>query len=123
MLQPATDSPTPDHEPEAPRRSYLMAETTVASWLNTRDHKRVGLMFLVALLFALFLGGVFAMVLRIELLTPDRTIISPVAYNRLFTLHGIVMIFLFLVLEIVQLITHCSIANLPENAFVLAVHQ
>lgn len=101
MLQPANASPesepSPEREPEPPRRSYLTSETTVMSWLNTRDHKRVGLMFLAVLLFALFLGGVFAMVLRIELLTPDRTIISPVAYNRLFTLHGIVMIFLFLV--------------------------
>jgi cytochrome c oxidase subunit 1 len=101
MLQPATvnpeSEPQPEHEPHGPRRSYLVAETTVGSWLNTRDHKRVGLMFLALLLLALFLGGVFAMVLRIELLTPDRTIIGPVAYNRLFTLHGIVMIFLFLV--------------------------
>ncbi len=101
MLQPATvnsepeprPEPEPESEPHGPRRSYLVAETTVASWLNTRDHKRVGLMFLALLLLALFLGGVFAMIIRIELLTPDRTVIGPVAYNRLFTLHGIVMIF------------------------------
>ena len=77
--------------------SYLTVDTTVASWLNTRDHKRVGVMFLAAVLLALLAGGVFAMVLRIELLTPERTIISATAYNRLFTLHGIVMIFLFLI--------------------------
>ncbi len=78
-------------------KSYLTVETTAMSWLNTRDHKRVGVMFLAAVIFALFLGGVFAMILRAELLTPDRTIISAQAYNRLFTLHGIVMIFLFLI--------------------------
>ncbi len=78
-------------------KNYLNVETTAASWYNTRDHKRVAVMFLVAVIAALFLGGVFAMVLRIELLTPDRTIVSAQAYNRLFTLHGIVMIFMFLI--------------------------
>jgi cytochrome c oxidase subunit 1 len=97
MLRPATAEALPEPAPATPRRSYLTEETTVLSWLNTRDHKRVGLMYLAALVLALFLGGVFAMILRIELLTPDRTIIGPVAYNRLFTLHGVVMIFLFLV--------------------------
>jgi cytochrome c oxidase subunit 1 len=77
--------------------SYLNDGTTVASWLDTRAHKRVGLMFLVAVLGALFLGGVFAMAIRIELLTPEKTIVDATAYNRLFTLHGVVMIFLFLV--------------------------
>ena len=77
--------------------NYLNCETSAASWFNTRDHKRIGLMFLVAAIASLLLGGIFALVLRIELLTPERTIISAQAYNRLFTLHGIVMIFLFLI--------------------------
>jgi cytochrome c oxidase subunit I len=79
------------------KRSYLTDETSVWSWLNTRDHKRVGVMFLVLVIFALFVGGAFAMVLRVELLTPEQTIISAQAYNRMFTLHGIVMVFLFLI--------------------------
>ena len=78
-------------------KSYLTVETTAASWFNTRDHKRVGVMFLALVIFSLFIGGAFALVLRLELLTPDRTIISAQAYNRIFTLHGIVMIFLFLI--------------------------
>jgi cytochrome c oxidase subunit 1 len=82
---------------EAERKSYIDVETTVASWANTRDHKRVGVMFLFFVTVALFLGGFFALLLRIELLTPDRTIISAQAYNRLFTLHGVVMIFLFMI--------------------------
>ncbi len=90
-LRPAEEAPSP------PGRSYLTATTTVRSWLDTRDHKRVGVMFLALTTGALFLGGVFAMVLRLELLTPERNIVSATAYNRLFTLHGVVMIFLFLI--------------------------
>ncbi len=77
--------------------SYLTDGTTVRSWLLTRDHKRIGVMFLVLVLLALFLGGLFAMVIRLELLTPGPTVISANSYNRMFTLHGIVMIFLFLI--------------------------
>jgi cytochrome c oxidase subunit 1 len=79
------------------KKNYLNDETTFLSWVNTRDHKRIGLMFLGAVTIALFLGGLFALLVRIELLTPDRTIMSPQAYNRMFTLHGIVMIFLFMI--------------------------
>src|SRR6478752_10425236 len=85
------------HDPPSTGENYLNCETTVWSWLGTRDHKRIGVMFLAAVTIALFLGGFFALLVRIELLTPDRTIMSPLAYNRLFTLHGIVMIFLFMI--------------------------
>lgn len=87
----------PFEEPRLPSRSYLNEEVTVASWLLTRDHKRIGLMFLGAVLFCFFLGGVFAMALRIELLTPGRTIMGPYMYNRMFTLHGVTMVWLFLI--------------------------
>jgi cytochrome c oxidase subunit 1 len=80
-----------------PPKNYLNIETTVKSWLLTRDHKRIGLMFLVCVIGALFLGGVFAMAIRIELLTPDETVMSAQTYNRMFTLHGLVMIFLFMI--------------------------
>ncbi len=79
------------------RHNYLNAEKGVWSWLNTRDHKRIGLMFLVATSIAFALGGLFAMLIRIELLTPGPTIVGPLAYNRLFTLHGVVMVFLFMI--------------------------
>ena len=72
---------------EAPK-NYLNCETTAASWFNTRDHKRIGLMFLASVILFLFVGGLFALILRVELLTPERTIVSAQAYNRLFTLHG-----------------------------------
>src|SRR5512138_3286013 len=79
-------------------RNYLNAPATgLASWLNTRDHKRIGVMFLVATTIALILGGICALLIRIELLTPGPTIVDAMTYNRLFTLHGIVMIFLFMI--------------------------
>ena len=78
-------------------KNYLNCETGIKSWLLTRDHKRIGLMFLACVTVALFLGGLFAMLIRIELLTPDETIMSAQTYNRMFTLHGVVMIFLFMI--------------------------
>jgi cytochrome c oxidase subunit 1 len=69
----------------------------VRSWLLTRDHKRIAVMFLGATAFSLLLGGIFALLLRVELLTPGPTIMSAGAYNRSFTLHGIVMVFMFMI--------------------------
>jgi cytochrome c oxidase subunit I len=91
MTQPAEAS----HASHPP--SYLVADQGVRSWLLTLDHKRIGIMFLVATLTALFLGGLFALLLRLELLTPDRTYIDAMTYNRFFTMHGIVMVFMFLI--------------------------
>jgi cytochrome c oxidase subunit 1 len=87
-------------EPSAPlynERNYLNAERGVWSWLTTRDHKRIALMYLVLTLSAFALGGLFAMLIRVELLTPGPTIMSAMTYNRMFTLHGVVMIFLFMI--------------------------
>src|SRR5204862_1942428 len=63
----------------------------------TRDHKRIAVMWLVLVCVALLLGGIFAMTLRIELVTPGRDIISPLGYNRMFTLHGVTMVWLFMI--------------------------
>ena len=62
--------------PATPSRNYLNDETTVRSWLLTRDHKRIGIMFLAMVTFSLFLGGIFALILRVELLTPGPTIVN-----------------------------------------------
>jgi cytochrome c oxidase subunit 1 len=86
-------TPELEHEPE----NYLNWQTTVMSWLNTRDHKRIGLMFLVGAMVSLGIGGALAMGIRIELLTPEKTLMSPTTYNRVFTLHGVIMIFLFMI--------------------------
>jgi cytochrome c oxidase subunit 1 len=65
--------------------------------LLTRDHKRIGIMYLIGTSLAFALGGCFAMALRIELLTPGPTIMNAQTYNRMFTLHGVVMVFLFMI--------------------------
>src|SRR5690606_19706167 len=76
---------------------YLNAELGIRSWLFTRDHKRIGVMFLLLVTIGFFIGGIFALLLRIELLSPHKDIVDAMDYNRLFTLHGVAMIFLFLV--------------------------
>ncbi len=76
---------------------YLNHGRGVWSWLTTLDHKRIGVMYLVSILAAFLLGGVFALLLRTELLTPQQTIMKADTYNQMFTLHGAVMIFLFII--------------------------
>jgi cytochrome c oxidase subunit I len=77
--------------------SYLDAERGVKSWLLTKDHKRIAILFLIATTIALLLGGVFALLIRLELLTPEPSFLSALDYNRMFTHHGVVMVFLFMV--------------------------
>lgn len=78
-------------------RDYLRADRGIRSWLLTRDHKRIALMFLFGTSASLALGGLFAMLLRLELVTPERTFMGAGMYNRMFTLHGIVMTFMFMI--------------------------
>ncbi len=77
--------------------TYLDDETTIRSWFTTTDHKRIGLMFLVATSLALALGGTFALLIRLELLTPRQDLVTSETYNRLFTMHGVIMVWLFLI--------------------------
>ena len=77
--------------------NYLNYPKGLKSWLLTRDHKRIGLMYLYAIMFFFFIGGVFAILVRLELLTPGRTIMTADQYNQAFTLHGAIMIFLFII--------------------------
>jgi cytochrome c oxidase subunit 1 len=76
---------------------YLRAGSGIRSWLTTHDHKRIAVMFLVAVTLALMLGGAFALVMRTKLLTPGPGFIDPFTYNRLFTWHGVTMVFMFMV--------------------------
>jgi len=76
---------------------YLNCSYGIKSWLLTLDHKRIGVMYLVAILTSFFLGGIFALLVRTELLTPGQTIVDADTYNRMFTLHGAIMIFLFII--------------------------
>ncbi len=79
------------------RDNYLTHEYGVKSWLLTRDHKRIGILYLAAISFFFFLGGIFATIIRLELLTPPGDLVSAQTYNKLFTLHGVIMIFLFMI--------------------------
>jgi len=77
--------------------SYLEHGHGLRSWLLTLDHKRIGIMYLAAITGALLLGGVFALVLRLNLWRPAGGLVSNDVYNKLFTLHGAVMVFLFVI--------------------------
>ncbi len=85
---------TTDHRT---RRNYLNANYSIWSWLFTTDHKRVGILYLLSVTFFFFIGGAAAVLFRLELMTPRGDLTLPETYNKLFTLHGIVMIFFFLV--------------------------
>ncbi|MDP2340751.1 MAG: cytochrome c oxidase subunit I [Deltaproteobacteria bacterium] len=76
---------------------YLRARQGIWSWLFTVDHKRLGVMYLFAILFFFFVGGVSALVLRTELLTNTHTIIDAKTYNKFFTVHGGIMVFLVII--------------------------
>ncbi len=76
---------------------YLRARAGIRSWLLTTDHKRIAIMFFVATTLAVMLGGTFAMLLRTKLLFPGPAIMEPLTYNQLFTMHGIIMVFMFMI--------------------------
>ena len=77
--------------------SYLDAAKGWKSWAYTLDHKRIGIMYLISVSLALLVGGLFAMLIRIELFEPGKTIMTAETYNKVFTLHGIIMVFLFII--------------------------
>jgi cytochrome c oxidase subunit I len=82
---------------DTPNINFFEAKRGIANWLYTLDHKRIGLMYLFGILGALLLGGFFALLVRTELLLPGQTIVGPETYNRFFTLHGAVMVFLVII--------------------------
>ena len=82
---------------ETPTLNYLNAEHGLASWLLTKDHKRIALLYLVSITAFFAVGGIFAMIVRLELLTPAGDLLSSETYNKMFTMHGVVMVFFFLI--------------------------
>src|SRR6202041_1343636 len=77
--------------------NYLNAQYGWKSWLFTTDHKRIAVLYLISISVMFALGGVFAMLIRVELLTPEGDLVNSDTYNKLFTMHGVVMVFFFLV--------------------------
>ena len=81
----------------AERENYLNQEYGIKSWLLTVDHKRIALLYLLSITFFFFIGGFFALLIRLELLTPAGDLVQADTYNKLFTMHGQVMVFFFLI--------------------------
>ena len=79
------------------RPNYLNTEYGWKSWLFTTDHKRIAILYLISITLMFFVGGLFAVLMRLELLTPQGDMVSSDTYNKFFTMHGIVMVFFFLV--------------------------
>src|SRR6516164_6605102 len=82
---------------EERRLHYLNVSYGLRSWLFTTDHKRIAWLYLVSVTFFFFVGGFFATLLRLELLTPQGDLVQAETYNKLFTMHGVTMIFFFLI--------------------------
>lgn len=77
--------------------NYLNEKKGFWSWAATLDHKRIGVMYLVSIFFFFLIGGLFALLLRTELLTPGKNIVDAKMYNQFFTLHGAIMVFLVII--------------------------
>src|SRR5947207_6279706 len=77
-------------------RNYLNEDYGFFSWILTTDHKPIAILYLISVSIMFVLGGFFAMMMRIELLTPEGDLLTSDTYNKFFTLHGVVMIFFFL---------------------------
>src|SRR5258707_885653 len=88
-------NPLPGHK--MPHEDYLNATYGIRSWLLTTDHKRIALLYLGSVTVFFFIGGIFATMIRIHLLTPTGALVTPETYNKLFTMHGVAMIFFFLI--------------------------
>ena len=76
---------------------YLHAEQTLSSWFFTTDHKRIGILYLVSITLFFVLGSLAAGLVRLALVVPDGEILTNDVYNRMFTLHGVIMVWFFLV--------------------------
>ncbi len=79
------------------KQHYLNNGYSISSWLLTRDHKRIAILYLLSVSFFFLLGGIYAAGIRLELLTPQSDLFDAATYNKVFSAHGIIMVFLFLI--------------------------
>src|SRR5213080_1456265 len=82
---------------EFARLNYLSVHHGVRSWLLTKDHKRIGLLYLFTILIFFLIASVAAALMRIELVTPQPKLVTSETYNKLFTIHGVLMVWFFLI--------------------------
>ena len=87
----------PEASAQPSRVNYLNASYGIRSWLLTTDHKRIALLYLSSITLMFFVGGAFAVLMRLHLIQPQGALVEPDTYNKLFTLHGVIMIFFFLI--------------------------
>jgi cytochrome c oxidase subunit 1 len=78
-------------------RNYLTDDNRLRSWLFTTDHKRVAILYFIGITMFFFVGGAAATLIRLELATPQADLVTSDVYNRLFTIHGVVMVWFFLI--------------------------
>lgn len=97
MASPSTTADVVAPRSQSSDENYLTHDKGILSWIFTLDHKRIGVMYLCSVLAAFALGGLFALLVRTELLTPTHTIMDHDTYNKMFTLHGAVMVFLVII--------------------------
>lgn len=77
--------------------NYINHEKGLWSWLTTHDHKRIGILYMISVMFFFLLGGIFAMLIRTELFTSGETIVRPEMYNQFMTFHGAIMVFMVII--------------------------
>lgn len=82
---------------QSEEQNYLTNGHTLKSWLLTTDHKRIAILYLISVSFFFFLGGIAASLIRYELTSPAGNVLESETYNKVFSAHGIIMVFLFLV--------------------------
>ena len=83
--------------PVQEKKNYLNAEQGLKSWLLTQDHKRIAILYLISVTAFFIIGGIFAALIRVELATPAGDLVESNVYNKFFTMHGIIMVFFFLI--------------------------
>ncbi len=87
----------PANRAPSPKLNYLNNGHSLKSWLLTTDHKRIAVLYLISVTTFFFFGGFFAMLIRLELLTPQGDLMQADSYNKMFTMHGLIMVFFFLI--------------------------
>src|SRR6478609_9202456 len=92
-----TTTPVPYVSAQAREVTYLNVGYTVRSWLLTRDHKRIAILYMLGVTLFFLIGGIFATLIRLELLTPKGDLVQAETYNKMFTMHGVIMVFFFLI--------------------------
>lgn len=93
----ATPVALPPEERPRPKTNYLNADNTIKGWLLTTDHKRIAVLYLISITFMFMIGSFFAGLIRVELTSPVGRLLESESYNKVFTEHGVIMIFFFLI--------------------------